>query len=256
MINEYPLTKTNRIRLAKAFRNVPRVDLSIECVIEGQMGKAYVDDLENPSAYKIGGTFFFYFAGDAASEGGQEILKAIKPWTLFMPSSAGWLEAGKTMYGERLISFDRHSFSSECLSLEHVGKLCQASEFANDVKRMDVALIERVWGQDHFIDVSDFESPADFIERGIGYYIEKHGEIVGAALSSLVCSKGIEISLFVMDDYRRQGLATSLSANLIKWCLENAMDPHWDAANPESCKLAEKLGYIPTGKYQAYYLKD
>ena len=96
----------------------------------------------------------------------------------------------------------------------------------------------QVWGQDHFIDVSDFESPSDFIERGIGYYLERNGKIIGAAYSSLVCSKGIEVSIFVADDYRRQGIATTLAAHLIKWCLENDMDAHWDAANPESCKLA------------------
>lgn len=120
---------------------------------------------------------------------------------------------------------------------------------------MDAALVERVSGQEHFIDVSDFESPADFEGRGIGFYVEKDGKIIGAAYSSLVCTTSIEVSLFIEEEYRRQGIATVLSANLVHWCLENGMDAHWDAANLESCKLAEKLGYVPTGSYQAYYLK-
>jgi hypothetical protein len=37
---EYPLTKANRLRLARAFVKVPRVDLSIDCVLEGQMDAA------------------------------------------------------------------------------------------------------------------------------------------------------------------------------------------------------------------------
>ena len=45
MIQELPLNKANRIKLAIAFKNVPRVDLSIDSAIEGQMGKAFVDDL-------------------------------------------------------------------------------------------------------------------------------------------------------------------------------------------------------------------
>jgi hypothetical protein len=36
--------------------------------------------------------------------------------------------------------------------------------------------------------------------------------------------------------------------------MRNNAEAHWDAANPQSCKLAEKLGYIQTGEYQAYYL--
>lgn len=255
MITKYPLTKANRIQLARAFRNVPRVDLSIECVIEGQMGETYVDNIETPSVYKIQSGPFFYFAGNSSGEDAQEMLKGIQPWTLFMPSAAGWLEAGKSMYGEKLISFSRYSFSSECLSAERLEKLPVVSIFSKDVKRVDLTAATEVWGQDHFLDLSYFESPSDFIERGIGYYVERRGTIIGAAYSSLVCSKGIEVSIFVSEDYRRQGIATTLAAQLLKWCLENNMDPHWDAANLESCVLAEKLGYIPKGEYQAHYLK-
>jgi GNAT superfamily N-acetyltransferase len=255
MILEYPLIKSNRLQLARAFRTVPRVDLSIGCVIEGQMGKAYVDDVQNPSAYKIQVGPFFYFAGDAFGEGGQEMLRNIQPWTLFMPSSEGWLEAGKNMYREKLIGFDRYSFSSECLSIEHLEKLSLQLAFSKEIKRVDLMIATQVWGQDLFLDISDFESSSDFIERGIGYYVAKGSQIIGAAYSSLVCSQGIEVSIFVAEDYRRQGMATVLAAHLLKWCLENNMDPHWDAANLESCVLAEKLGYLPKGKYQACYLK-
>jgi GNAT superfamily N-acetyltransferase len=252
MITEYPLTKSNRLQLARAFRDVPRVDISIECVLEDQMGKAYVDNLENPSAYKIMVGPFFYLAGDAFSEGGHEMLKEIKTYNLFMSASTGWVEAGRKLYGERLVAFERYSYSSKNLSIEHLHQLCQTS--IHDIRPMDIALLEKVWGRDHFIDISDFDSPSDFLERGIGYYAGKNGEVIGAAYSSLVCNQGIEISLFVSEDHRRKGVAAALSANLIKRCLENNMDAHWDAANPESCRLAEKLGYVPAGNYEAYCL--
>lgn len=255
MITEYPLTKANRIRLAQAFRDVPRVDISIECVLEDQMGFAYVDDAKLPSAYMIRIGPFHYFAGDVNGEGAQEMIRQFPPYNLFMSASVGWAEAFKQAYGERFFKIERYSFSSSNLSLKHAAELCQASKFAGDVMRMDATLLERLKGQDHFIDVSDFESPADFEERGIGFYIEQDGKVIGAAYSSLVCSTGIEVSLFVEEAYRRQGAATVLSANLIRRCLEHSMDAHWDAANPESCSLAEKLGYTATGSYQAYFLK-
>lgn len=255
MIVQYPLTKTNRIRLARAFRDVPRVDISIECVLEDQMGAAYVDDMGDPSAYMIRIGPFHYFAGEANSLGGLEMVKGFQPYNLFMSASNGWADAFKQQYGERFIEIERYSFSSKKISIEHVMELCQSSAFAKDVKRMDAALVERVSGQEHFIDVSDFESSADFEGRGIGFYVEKDGKIIGAAYSSLVCTTSIEVSLFIEEEYRRQGIATVLSANLVHWCLEHGVDAHWDAANLESCKLAEKLGYVPTGSYQAYYLK-
>jgi GNAT superfamily N-acetyltransferase len=254
MSKEFPLTRVNRLLLARAYRNVPRMDISIECVIEGQMGKAYVDDLDAPTAFQIKTGPFLYFAGDPSSEGGQQMLKSIPPWTFFMPSADGWLEAGRRMYGDKLTGFDRYSFSANCLSPAYLQTLLLASKYSTALKQMDLALASRVWAQDHFVDLSEFESPSDFIARGIGYYVERSGKILGAAYSSLVCSRAIEISLFVLEDYRRKGMATTLAAHLLHWCLENSMEPHWDAANLESCRLAEKLGYIPQGKYQAYYL--
>ena len=91
--------------------------------------------------------------------------------------------------------------------------------------------------------------------RGVGFYLEQQWTVVGAAYSSLVCSQGIEVSLCVLEDYRRQGIATILSSRLLKWCLEHNAEANWDAANLASCKLAEKLGYVRRGEYQAYYLR-
>jgi len=252
---EFPLSKANRIKLARAFKNVPRVDMSIQCVIEGQMGKAFVDDLKEPTVFKIQVGPFLYFAGDATGFGGRAMLESIATHTLFMPSSPGWIEAGKIMYGERLVGFDRYNFSSERISAEHLDQLYRISAFKEEVRQMDLSFAAQLWGQDHFVDLSTFDSAEDFVQRGIGFYLQKHGMLVGAAYSSLVCSKGIEVSLFVSEKHRRQGIATVLASRLLTWCLENNAQANWDAANLESCKLAEKLGYIQTGTYQAYYLR-
>ena len=53
MTHELELTKPDRLHLAEAFRQSPRVDYSIDCVIEGQMGRAYVDDPARPTAWRI-----------------------------------------------------------------------------------------------------------------------------------------------------------------------------------------------------------
>jgi hypothetical protein len=48
-------------------------------------------------------------------------------------------------------------------------------------------------------------------------------------------------------------VATALSAALLLECVRRGLRPNWDAANPESCALAEKLGYTPAGSYDSYY---
>jgi len=254
----YPLTKANRIKLAQAFRHVKRVDLSIDCVLEGQMGKAFVDDLERPTVFEIVTSgFFCYFAGDASGAGGRELIAKLPFYRMLMPSVPGWLELAQEIHGRQLVGLTRSSFSPIHLSLEHVGQLLASSPFSGSVKRMDAALVTQLSSSlESILDISDFDSAEDFAQRGIGCCLMDGDTLMGVAYSSLVCSKGIEVSIFVMPKYRRRGIATCLASVLLKWCLENSMEPHWDAANPESCKLAEKLGYVPVGTYVACMLQE
>ena len=254
MIVEYPLDKANRIKLGAAFRPVPRVDLSIDCAIEGQMGQAFVDDLHHPSVFKIRVGPFIYFAGDPTGPAGREMIGNISPEELVMPSAPGWIEAAKAVYGIMLQEFDRYRFSAEKLSIDLLNQLYQASPFQRQIRQMDAAFAARFWDRQHFIDLSQYDSPEDFIRRGIGYYLQVRQRLVGAAYASLACSRGIEVSVYIEDDYRRRGIATGLASHLVLWSLNHNLEPHWDAANPESCRLALKLGYTPAGTYSAYYL--
>lgn len=254
MIVPFPPTKANRLRLAQAFRRVPRVDLSIDCVIEGQMGEAFVDDVDRAAVFKIETGPFAYLAGDPGSPAAPDLLRSLAPGTLLMPSAPGWAEAARAMYGEQWIELDRHRFSAEGLDAAHLSRLRSASRFAGEVKRMGGSLVASVWGQEHFIDLAQYESPDDFLARGIGFHVDMGGRTAGAAFASLVCSRGIEVSVYVVERYRRAGMATVLSAALLLWCLENDLDPHWDAANAESFRLAVRLGYRPLGSYRALYL--
>lgn len=256
MIIDYPLTKAHRIALARAFRQAPRVDLTLDCVIEGQMGRAYVNDAERPSVFKVRTGPFVYFAGDAGGPAAEEMLRSLDASALLMPSAPGWLEAAQRLWGARLCGFERYGFSSANLSAEHLRGLYAASRYRDRVKPMDAALLTSIWGRPHFIDLSDFDSAEDFLQRGAGFYVGKGAGAIGAAWASLTCSRGIEVSLYVAEDYRRQGMATALASRLLLWCLENDVDPHWDAANPESAQLAIKLGYAPAGDYTAFYLNE
>ncbi len=253
---ELNLTKANRIKLAGAFRNVKRVDLGIDCAIEGQMGKTYVDNADKPRAFKIEVGPFCYFAGNAKSELINKVIADFQPGFLLMPSADDWVLSAKKIHGDRLIPFERFSFSSDNLSIEHLDNLLQSVPLKSDIVHIDAENASQILSDfSEFADISDFDSIDDFAARGVGFCMIDNGRVIGIAYSSLVCSKGIEVSIFVLPDYRRKGAATALACNLLKYCLENGLDPHWDAANIESCKLAEKLGYVFAETYEAYYLK-
>ena len=250
----FPLTKVNRIVLARAFASVPRVDISVDCVLDDQMGSAYVAQPDDPTVFLIEQSgFFCYLAGDTRSAAGEEMVRELPAGRLLMSWNAGWQEAIERMHRDRLVPIKRYQFSSDKLSLKHVSGLLHSSPVRDQIRRLDAHMVRRT--SEPILSVSDFESPDDFVRRGIGFGCVDDGRLVGAAYSSLVSSRGIEISLFVDEGHRRKGIATAVSSALLQWCLERGIEPHWDAANEESCKLAEKLGYVPTGTYQAYYLK-
>jgi GNAT acetyltransferase len=53
----------------------------------------------------------------------------------------------------------------------------------------------------------------------------------------------------------RKGIATALANRLLLECFHRGLEPHWDAANGESVKLAKKSGYTFKGTYDAYYIE-
>lgn len=251
---ELELTKANRLKLARAFQKNKRVDYSIDCVIEGQMGKAFVDNLVRPTAYRITVGPFWYFAGEARTPGGYEMLKSLPAYSLFMPSPAEWLEVAKEIYGQHLRPFTRYSFSSIGLSAEHLQEILTKSPYQERLIPLDQELARQLILQpESYLELSDFDSVQDFIERGLSFAILDHDKVMGVAYSSLVCSHGIEVSIYVQEPYRLQGVATALGSKLVLECLTNNLRPNWDAANPESCRLAEKLGYLFVEAYDAYY---
>ena len=101
--------------------------------------------------------------------------------------------------------------------------------------------------EDH---VRNFNSPEDFVGRGLGFCVLVGERIVSGASSYAICNQGIEVQVNTNPEYRQRGLATAVSAALIVYCLEHDIEARWDAGNPRSVKLAERLGYLASGSYE------
>ncbi len=254
MCYELELTKANRLKIADAFRAVPRVDMSLPCVIEGQMGQAFVNDLIQPSIYHVVIGPFHYIAGSSDSPQAQPMMADFPAYNLLMPSAPGWAELARQQFGEALKTNTRHSFSSDSLSASHLNQLLNNRSFQGKIVAIDATLANQLsTASELHLDLTDFDSAEDFAARGLGFVALVEEQPVGMAYSSLVCSQGIEISIFVQEAHRRQGIATALGANLLRACLQRGLHPNWDAANPESVRLAAKLGYRSLGSYEAYF---
>lgn len=258
MPHPFPLTAANRIKLAQAFLHQPRVDLAIESTVEGQMGAVWVDDPANPTAFCIAHGPFRYYAGDAAGAGGRALLRdTLCGYDLLMPASEPWLEAAQAIYGERLQPFPRYRFSAAALDAAHLTALSAQCKPRGQIAPIDADLAAWLAAQgNQYESIADFGSAQNFAARGLGFAALDGEQVLGAAWSSLVCSRGIEVSIFVEERARGRRLATVLACRLLLACLEGGREPHWDAANPASYKLALKLGYTFIGMYEGWCVID
>ena len=252
MIN-YPLTRANRIRIGRAFGDVQRVDIGIQSALEGQMGVVHVDSTDNPRYFFLEqDSFFGYLAGDFTTDDGHDFLRALPRGRFLMAGSGAWVEALQTIYGDGVMPIPRHHYDSVWLSANRLNVLTADNPNTANIQPITAELAGNGLP---FLEIGAFDSPDDFYERGVGFTMMHEGNSIGVAYSSLVCAEAIEISIVVDENHRRKGIATALACQLLRWCLQRHVVPHWDAANDESCALAEKLGYTDKQAYTAYFLK-
>lgn len=92
----------------------------------------------------------------------------------------------------------------------------------------------------------------DFNDMGVGFLITENNNIVAGAVSYSVFSKGIEMLIMTLPEYRGRGLAAVAAARLLIYCAENNLKAVWDAENTISVSVAKKMGYVLKRKYNAY----
>lgn len=252
MIAERSLDPEVRARVAELFRRVPRVDCGIDAVLEGPAGQALVDDATRPQAAALTVGPFWYFAGNPALPAATALLDRIPPYSLVMPSGPGWEGLAEGHFGDRLEPTRRMSFAPDELAPAHLDALVAASPHRDRLQPLDADVAA---APDGWFDLDGFVSPADFAARGLGYAVLDGETVLGAAWTSLAWSRGVEVSVFVEPAQRRQGIATAVAGALVRASLARGLRPSWDAANPESCRLAERLGFVRTGTYLARFVR-
>ena len=253
-MEHFSLTRANRLWLARLFATVPQVDVSIQAVLEDQMGTVFVDDLDQPryAMIEMDG-FFIYYAGDMSTDEAQAFIAQTPHGRMLMAGSEGWHEVIQSVFdADSCISITRCQYDADKLSRDHIQSLIETNPNTPHIQAIDTDMIA---DGIPFFEMGAFDSAEDFVQRGIGFCMIADGKNVGVAYSSLVCSDAIEVSIVVDDNHRRKGIATALAGHLLDWCLAHQVRPNWDAANEESCGLAEKLGYHNKRPYTAYFLK-
>ena len=226
-------------------------------ILEGLMGKVLVNDKENPcvAALSLPQYKIHILGGDAKHPAAREFLAALPGFSTLFFSTPEWANLLNQVHKGKVIVLKRYAFSSESLDIENLKRLRSQLSANFQIERINLPYAQQI--VDDKSDLTDgqlfgFASPQDFIERGFGYCALENGKIVCIASTGTVCSKGIEVQINTHKKYRGRGLASATGAALLIECLENGIDPNWDAATAISAGLAQKLGYVPQGEYDSY----
>lgn len=248
----FPIPPENRARLAPLY---PGANGLVRACLFGQMGQAFGDHPLHPGAALLCVGDFACFGGDpkrhaAGRLAGRLARNSEKTWII--PALAGWEEHIAFWRPKRMERNTRYAVSlpEAGFDLERLTALTQTLPAGIALRPMEAALYEKAmaapWSRDF---CSQFDSAGDYAKRGLGVAAVKAEEIVAGASSYVAYGGGIEIQTDTREDMRRRGLAAACCAKLILACLEKRLTPTWDAANPASLALAQKLGYRPGEAY-------
>ena len=96
-----------------------------------------------------------------------------------------------------------------------------------------------------------FRDVTEYLQKG-DLLVINDSRVIPARMYGVKEESGIEIEVDTRNDCRRRELAQVCCAALILECLQRGLYPSWDAQNPFSVALAEKLGYHFSHTYPAY----
>jgi len=228
--------------------------------LEGVMGCIWALN-EQPKAALCQNGDFLFLAGTADEPQTRALLEAWQAekggFEILVPRDENCGALIEALYGERVRAGRRCAFhkGGERFDPASLWKMVQDAPETVEIVLFDRALYDRAleqpWSRDF---VSQFRDADDYLKRGCGFAAVCHGELVGGASSYTVYSKGIEIQVETRSDWQRKGIASACCAALILECTGRGLYPSWDAANPASAALAEKLGYHPAGLYPVWYM--
>ena len=223
------------------------------------MGGIYAQEEAHPqSAMALLGDFAF-LAGKPSME-----LVSFKPdsckqnFIIMVPQNEAWAKMIEECYLQRAKKVCRYAIKKEpdIFDRERLKQAAGTLPPEYEMRLIDEALFWKCkqidWCRDLTSQYDDYET---YQRLGLGVMILRGSEPVTGASSYARYKEGIEIEIDTKEAYRRKGLAYACGARLILECLDRGLYPSWDAQNPWSVALAQKLGYHYSHDYTAYEIR-
>lgn len=231
-------------------------DTLILSCLQGVMGRAWVDNIEEPKSAQVITADFCFFKGKPNVELVQNIPDNYSNSIIIMvPHEKAWEALIEEVYNNKFERFMRYSLKKEGDIFDRKKLKAYVDNLSSDYRIVKIdeeiynATQKEKWSSDL---CAQFTTYDEYEKMGIGFVVKHNDEIVSGVSSYTVYNDGIEIEIDTREDYRRKGLAIACASKLILECLEKGLYPSWDAHNKGSLELAKKLGYHFNKEYVAY----
>ncbi|MCH8814184.1 MAG: GNAT family N-acetyltransferase [Chloroflexi bacterium] len=270
-----PIPPNSRAPLRPLFDGFVGLHGVIDAVLEGALGNAYADDPANPHVARLE-LDFNAIAGDPEAPAAADALRALAPGEhLAIPES--WTDLLVSVRGDDLQPYDRFVFSPGPWDRSTLAALRESLPTGFVLERITKATVEPFEALAESL-IYNFADADDFLARSVGFGIfpiipepgpsvhpvgaqhdapppESQPRHCIASCSSYVISSGtLEFEIQTREDHQRRGFALVTGSRMIEHCLDNGLEPAWDAAHKGSARLAERLGFINRRTYTAYRL--
>ena len=202
----------------------------------------------------------YFLWGDPDTKDVTPLLELILADRWLVPSSEQWERHLVAYFGEKLQAYPRTSFDASSLSLEHLRSLKTELPAGLRIVPIEAFHVNDQQGMLSQDLLSKFFTLADFLQQGAGFCLLEDEKIIGFAAANYPIRNNV-LEVYIRVDYnddprhRQKGLGTQLSIALLEYCLENGLEPQWDAANDISMRLALKLGYAPRRSWKMYHVQ-
>jgi len=249
------VTTDIRHKIAKLFTN--EESKILKGYLDGHVGKAWVDNLDEPHVAQVQLDIFVFYAGDVNHPCAHSLLKNLDEHNLVITKDEAWKEAIEKVYPETHKKLVRHSFheTPNTFNREQLENYVASLSSEHEIKAIDAEAtkIERL---DEILPGYglSLESMDDYLKQGFAFYITKDNEIVSAVSTFSIYDKGVEIDIATAPEHEGKGYATVSAAIMMLECFKRGLHPNWDAANDTSLHLAKKLGYQLNQAYDTYYV--
>ncbi len=227
----------------------------IDSVLEGYLGTAFVDSLESPRTARLELGVYVFLAGDARSPAADEFVSNQDGLCEFIVADEpDWMALIQKHHGDRIERRTMDAFSACRLDLTNLRLL--SGIVPDDVELAPLTIEDaRSMGPEFNPNcISIFKTPEDFLQRGLSVCAKQNGSILAAATSYSISANSVEVAIATHPDHRRRGLASAVGAAILIQCIERGLEPHWNAGNPISSSVANKLGFTPDGSVSLLYL--